>query len=526
MTTIAIIGTGNVGSAVGAGGGQGGLRRRVRRPGRRQGRGRRRGRRRVRGRRRRARRSPARTSSCSPCPTPRSRRSRARSRRSPRARSSSTRPTRSRPTTPGSPPPRAPRAPRRSPPLLPDAKVVKAFNTLFATNTANPAAHGTQLDSLFATDDEAAKDAVCGLSGSIGFRPVHVGPLAASRELEAMAWLNIRMQMLTRRQLEHRVRDGRPARGGAHLRPLSGARPGPALTRSIACASTSVGASRIADARIMAHVRLRRVGHACRCTSDTNCVHASGARRYCSTDAETRRDRRRATPDPSGRCRPCTSGHGAPPLLDDPLWMGAARGLVGATCRGPTSILIVSAHWQTAPMAIGATTTVPLVYDFYGFPQRYYEYEYRSPGAPELAASVKALMPANEPVLDRPTRGLDHGAWVPLHGDVPRRRHPGPPDVDARPRPRAPVRGRPAARAAARRGRADRRLRVHDPRPAVHRRVLRRQAGRAAVVGRVRPLGGRGARRAATSTRCSRSARRRPACRSRTRPSSTSRRCS
>jgi predicted dinucleotide-binding enzyme len=81
--------------------------------------------------------------------------------------------------------------------LLPDARVVKAFNTLFATNTADPGAHGTQLDSLFATDDEAAKDAVCGLSGSIGFRPVHVGPLAAARELEAMAWLNIRMQLLT-----------------------------------------------------------------------------------------------------------------------------------------------------------------------------------------------------------------------------------------------------------------------------------------------------------------------------------------
>ena len=81
--------------------------------------------------------------------------------------------------------------------LLPDARVVKAFNTLFAGNTANPQALGFQLDSLFATDDEAAKDAICGLSGSIGFRPVHVGPLAAARELEAMAWLNIRMQMLT-----------------------------------------------------------------------------------------------------------------------------------------------------------------------------------------------------------------------------------------------------------------------------------------------------------------------------------------
>jgi 4,5-DOPA dioxygenase extradiol len=106
-------------------------------------------------------------------------------------------------------------------------------------------------------------------------------------------------------------------------------------------------------------------------------------------------------------------GHGAPPLLDDPLWMGQLATWSGALPR-PRAVLIVSAHWQTAPMAIGATTTVPLVYDFYGFPQRYYDLQYRAPGAPELAARVRALMPANEPVLDRPGRGLDHGAWVPL----------------------------------------------------------------------------------------------------------------
>jgi NADPH-dependent F420 reductase len=81
--------------------------------------------------------------------------------------------------------------------LLPDSKVVKAFNTVFAGNAANPQALGFQLDSLFATDDESAKDAVCGLSGSIGFRPIHVGPLAAARELEAMAWLNIRLQLIS-----------------------------------------------------------------------------------------------------------------------------------------------------------------------------------------------------------------------------------------------------------------------------------------------------------------------------------------
>jgi 4,5-DOPA dioxygenase extradiol len=106
-------------------------------------------------------------------------------------------------------------------------------------------------------------------------------------------------------------------------------------------------------------------------------------------------------------------GHGAPPLLDDAAWMGQLAGWAQGLPR-PKSVLIVSAHWQTAPMAIGATTTVPLVYDFYGFPQRYYDLQYGAPGAPELAAAVKALMPATEPVLDRPTRGLDHGAWVPL----------------------------------------------------------------------------------------------------------------
>ena len=52
----------------------------------------------------------------------------------------------------------------------------------------------------------------------------------------------------------------------------------------------------------------------------------------------------------------------------------------------PAAILVVSAHWESAPMTLGATTRVPLVYDFYGFPQRYYEVKYPAPGAPALAA--------------------------------------------------------------------------------------------------------------------------------------------
>lgn len=106
-------------------------------------------------------------------------------------------------------------------------------------------------------------------------------------------------------------------------------------------------------------------------------------------------------------------GHGAPPLLEDPEWAGQLNGWA-ADLPKPKSILIVSAHWQTAPMAISATRPVPLVYDFYGFPQPYYDLKYAAPGAPDLAAKVKGLMPSTEPVLERESRGLDHGAWVPL----------------------------------------------------------------------------------------------------------------
>jgi 8-hydroxy-5-deazaflavin:NADPH oxidoreductase len=79
---------------------------------------------------------------------------------------------------------------------LPGARVVKGFNTVLATNQANPDAHGQVLDALYATDDDAAAAAFASLASSIGFRPVKVGPLSAAAELEAMAWLNIRLQML------------------------------------------------------------------------------------------------------------------------------------------------------------------------------------------------------------------------------------------------------------------------------------------------------------------------------------------
>src|SRR6185503_6267625 len=127
----------------------------------------------------------------------------------------------------------------------------------------------------------------------------------------------------------------------------------------------------------------------------------------------------RANPGaPDGRMPAIYLGHGAPPLLEDALWMEELGGWARDLPR-PSAILIVSAHWQTAPMALSATTPVPLVYDFYGFPEQYYRLRYDAPAAPDLAARVRALMPATEPVLERPNRGLDHGAWVPLKAMYP-----------------------------------------------------------------------------------------------------------
>ncbi len=106
--------------------------------------------------------------------------------------------------------------------------------------------------------------------------------------------------------------------------------------------------------------------------------------------------------------------HGAPPLADDDLWPGELAAW-SADLPRPKAILIISAHWEEAPLAIGATSTVPLVYDFWGFPDRYYDVRYAAPGAPALAERVRALLGSAEtPVVDVPDRGLDHGAYVPL----------------------------------------------------------------------------------------------------------------
>ncbi len=107
--------------------------------------------------------------------------------------------------------------------------------------------------------------------------------------------------------------------------------------------------------------------------------------------------------------------HGAPLLAIQP---GPAREFLsglGNLLGRPKGIVAVSAHWEDSEAAVSGAARPQTIYDFYGFPEELYRIEYPAPGAPELAAQVEALLGAQHiGVRVHPTRGLDHGAWVPL----------------------------------------------------------------------------------------------------------------
>jgi 4,5-DOPA dioxygenase extradiol len=121
-----------------------------------------------------------------------------------------------------------------------------------------------------------------------------------------------------------------------------------------------------------------------------------------------------ASPSPTSTRMPSTFlAHGSPLLLDDAVWVDQLRAWARELPR-PKAVLMISAHWLDRPVTLGATRTLPLVYDFYGFPKKYYDITYPAPGAPDLATRVRALLAPAGPVAEAPERGLDHGAYVPL----------------------------------------------------------------------------------------------------------------
>ncbi len=107
--------------------------------------------------------------------------------------------------------------------------------------------------------------------------------------------------------------------------------------------------------------------------------------------------------------------HGAPSLPLEAGETGEAWRQLGAQLPRPSSILVISAHWETRIPTVSRAVQPETIHDFSGFPEELYRLRYPAPGAPLMAeAAAQALRQASIPVQLDDTRGLDHGAWVPL----------------------------------------------------------------------------------------------------------------
>ncbi|HWG90488.1 MAG TPA: class III extradiol ring-cleavage dioxygenase [Candidatus Thermoplasmatota archaeon] len=108
--------------------------------------------------------------------------------------------------------------------------------------------------------------------------------------------------------------------------------------------------------------------------------------------------------------------HGAPtlPIEPDSPARTFLTGL-GASLPRPKAILAVSAHWETDRPAVSLADRPATLHDFHGFPPQLYQLRYPAPGAPDVALRALDLLEEAGIGCDMdPTRGLDHGAWVPL----------------------------------------------------------------------------------------------------------------
>lgn len=107
--------------------------------------------------------------------------------------------------------------------------------------------------------------------------------------------------------------------------------------------------------------------------------------------------------------------HGAPTLPIEPGETGAAWRELGEHLVRPKAILMISAHWATRVPTVSTSARPETLHDFTGFPAELYRLVYPASGAPNMAGDVVSLLRhAGIHAQADESRGLDHGAWVPL----------------------------------------------------------------------------------------------------------------
>lgn len=250
---------------------------------------------------------------------------------------------------------------------LPGVEVVKAFNTVFAQVLADgPQLDGNQVAVFFAGDSERARQTVKVLIESMGFRPIDAGGLINARYLEPMGALNIYF--------------GYGTEMGTGIAPTwLGSEHGSIAMQNDISNHGSTGAA----------------------TASTT----------TTTTTATTATAPATTPMPT-----LFISHGSPMLAleDSP----ASRFLqeLGRTLPRPKAIVVFSAHWESlGGPAVSFAQQPETIHDFGGFPEALFAMQYPAAGTTDTATQACALLEAAGFSVKRSaTRGLDHGAWVPL----------------------------------------------------------------------------------------------------------------
>lgn len=108
-------------------------------------------------------------------------------------------------------------------------------------------------------------------------------------------------------------------------------------------------------------------------------------------------------------------GHGSPMFALEPGPAGEALIALGQTLPQPLGVVVISPHWETDVPTVGAAAAPETIHDFSGFDPRLDALQYRANGNPQASQTViTALQAAGLTAHTDETRGLDHGAWVPL----------------------------------------------------------------------------------------------------------------
>lgn len=134
-------------------------------------------------------------------------------------------------------------------------------------------------------------------------------------------------------------------------------------------------------------------------------------------DLEARSAMKQNSPEGKAQIVYFSHGGGPLPILGDASHQAMVEFMrqLPSQIRKPDAIVVISAHWEESAATLSGAPTPPLLYDYYGFPDKAYEITYPAPGSPDLADRIAQLLHKdNIPAQIDTQRGFDHGLFIPL----------------------------------------------------------------------------------------------------------------